>query len=303
MPYYPPPSGGSSNSAGLATNAATYILSSLNANLANAFIIQPGSSVTTHITGSNLYINATTSASAGGAASPVVPGYQPLANVLYINLQSGNLGSGFTDLYTVPVGKRAYWMSEQLWNNGSGTINAYLALKSNSIYYRILDNQSVSTLAAAINNTVTMGFNAGEIMAINTDSFGLNVFCKVIEFSTSSNFKTVRLLTFTSGFNTVYTVPVNSSAMLITRDASVNGVNLGVNYVNNSSDTRTIRWYAVRAGSSATPNYRVSLDINVSTLVRSYTNYVSTLSSGDAVVIATDSASSNQMAWVDVMEV
>ena len=51
----------SADSAGLATNAAVYILSSANANLANSLVLLPGSSTTTHITGTNLYINAITS--------------------------------------------------------------------------------------------------------------------------------------------------------------------------------------------------------------------------------------------------
>ena len=62
--------GGSSDSAGLATNAAAYVLSSANANLTNSLVLLPGSSVTTHITGTNLYINAVTSlvASSSGLA-------------------------------------------------------------------------------------------------------------------------------------------------------------------------------------------------------------------------------------------
>ena len=83
--------GGSSNSGGLAGTGATYILSSLAAGFPNALYIKPGSSVTTHITGSNLFINATTStsASSGGLAgtgntyifSSLVAGYP---NALYI---------------------------------------------------------------------------------------------------------------------------------------------------------------------------------------------------------------------------
>lgn len=67
--------GGGVDSAGLATNAAVYILSNANANLANAMVLLPGSSVTTHISGTNLYINATTSllaASAGLAGKDAV---------------------------------------------------------------------------------------------------------------------------------------------------------------------------------------------------------------------------------------
>ena len=59
--------GGSSDSAGLATNAAVYILSNANAGLANALVLLPGSSATTHISGTNLYINAVTSLFAGSS--------------------------------------------------------------------------------------------------------------------------------------------------------------------------------------------------------------------------------------------
>lgn len=55
----------SGSTAGLANTSATYVLSSLDATLINALYIKPGSSVTTHITGSNMFINATTSTFAG----------------------------------------------------------------------------------------------------------------------------------------------------------------------------------------------------------------------------------------------
>jgi hypothetical protein len=59
------------NSGGLAGTGATFILSSLVAGWPNALYIKPGSSVTTHITGSNMFINATTSlfTGSGGLAS------------------------------------------------------------------------------------------------------------------------------------------------------------------------------------------------------------------------------------------
>lgn len=59
--------GGSSDSAGLAGKDAVYVLSTFNAEYVNAVYIRPGSSVTTHITGSNLFINATTSLFAGSS--------------------------------------------------------------------------------------------------------------------------------------------------------------------------------------------------------------------------------------------
>lgn len=59
--------GGSTDSAGLAGTGATYILSSLAVEFPDALYIKPGSSVTTHITGSNLFINATTSTFAGSS--------------------------------------------------------------------------------------------------------------------------------------------------------------------------------------------------------------------------------------------
>jgi len=85
-----PPSGGG-DSAGLAGTGLTYVLSSFVSGYPNALYIKPGSSVTTHITGSNLFINATTStfAGSGGLAgtgntylfSSLVAGYP---NALYI---------------------------------------------------------------------------------------------------------------------------------------------------------------------------------------------------------------------------
>jgi len=74
-------------SAGLAGKDAVYVLSSFNAEYTNAVYIRPGSSVTTHITGSNLFINAIT----GGGGASSVEKYLPY----YLLIGSQNLGSQF----------------------------------------------------------------------------------------------------------------------------------------------------------------------------------------------------------------
>lgn len=80
------------SSSGLATNAAVYILSSINANLANALIIQPGSSVTSHITGSNIYINAITSG--GASTTPGTYQIQPQQAKLYASNSAARIDAG-----------------------------------------------------------------------------------------------------------------------------------------------------------------------------------------------------------------
>ena len=89
-----PGGGGSSNSAGLAGKDAVYVLSSFNAEYTNAVYIKPGSSVTTHITGSNLFINAVTSAAAGNTAGLGFFPMLPQQAKLYANTSSARIDAG-----------------------------------------------------------------------------------------------------------------------------------------------------------------------------------------------------------------
>ena len=82
----------SASSSGLAGKDAVYVLSSFNAEYTNAVYIRPGSSVTTHITGSNLFINATTSA--GGAAGDNAFQLLPQQAKLYANDSAARIDAG-----------------------------------------------------------------------------------------------------------------------------------------------------------------------------------------------------------------
>jgi len=66
VPYYPPSGGGSSSSAGLAGTGVYYLGTSDNSTWPNWLVIQPGSSITSFISGSNYVLNAVTG---GGAAN------------------------------------------------------------------------------------------------------------------------------------------------------------------------------------------------------------------------------------------
>ena len=86
--------GGSADSAGLAGTGATYVLSSLAVGFPNALYIRPGSSVTTHITGSNLFLNAITNASIANTAGLGSFALLPQQAKLYSNDSSARIDAG-----------------------------------------------------------------------------------------------------------------------------------------------------------------------------------------------------------------
>ena len=292
-------------SAGLATNAATYILSNANAGLANAMILLPGSSVTTHISGTNLYINATT----GGAAAstnPVWRGLPTLTGYRTFMVQSGNIPNGSFDLYTVPAGKKALYEGHHLFAK-SAISGSYAYLKTNNLIYRLVDDISVA--AGQRGNVHAQGYvlEPGETFGFRCGTgSGANIWARFFEFDTSLNIKSVKSLDLTSGNTTVYTCPITSNAYLFSRyfgQFNNSADNQTFLLSNGGSGTMNKNWYVVKSGNVIGIDF---LTINTLDALGSASvaqeSVATTLSGGDFVVVFNNSAQPRQWAWINLAE-
>lgn len=146
--------GGGGNSAGLAGTGATYILSSLNAGFPNALYIVPGSSVTTHITGSNLFINATTTGGSGtgtvetGTAN-YLSYYRNSDTTVYPSQIGTSTGGGIAPLNFQPLtsaiasaGTGDFWVQDS-----AGVTIRYYTRSTN--FYAFLSHTDATTIVYA----------------------------------------------------------------------------------------------------------------------------------------------------------
>lgn len=173
-----------------------------------------------------------------------------LDNAYVATVQAVTTASGDLDLFTCPTGKRAYVYSMYQWDTTGSTITHYYEVKSGGSYYRLTTNATTTTLAQ---NAVVVGFilEGGESIAINATAGGLIVNGSITVFDSTSNVKTAKVLTTSTGNNTVYTCPSGKTATFISGGLVYNS-NAGadLNFVADAGGTRTYRWYVVPSGGS-----------------------------------------------------
>lgn len=232
----------------------------------------------------------------------------PLRNPSFPSGFVGNAGSGNVDLYTVPAGKRALVMGGTLYNTAGTNTTYAFQVKISGTYYPLFAS-GVQTATTGANSSPAIDhiayiYEAAEVISINTSQAGLNVWPVIITFDNTSGPKTVKLTTLASGDNTVYTVPANKTAIVLTPEMYPSDNNLAAfNYYNASGGTRTIIWYVVPSGGSKGSTNQIQASANVSTGAKNtFNSGKCSMNTGDFVVINTNAATATQMAWVSVME-
>jgi hypothetical protein len=229
-----------------------------------------------------------------------------LPKATYLSAITQNAPSGTTDLYTCPVGRRAYINALGFFNGGASGCNLTSKIKVSGNYYQIYFTQ---TVAAAVGGTslIDIVLEGGESFSATTTLLGMNFWLSVVEFDTNCGFFTSKILSFTNGFNTLYTVSSGKTAF-ICGSASGGLFNSGSNifYINQTSGSIPIYVCVVPNGSSPGANNQFTVSQTVSnTGITNVTGIsaLSTMNSGDFISI--NSASSNviQWAYVNVFEV
>ena len=232
-------------------------------------------------------------------------GGPPMTGIKYPAARGNNLASGNNDLYTVPANKRAMIASYSSYNQSGGTIIFFTQIKIGGVYYRVEANISLGTLGTASSSTTPHIFlEAAESIAVNTDLVGLNINYKVIEFDATVPVKTImKLASWASGDNTLYTVPAGKTAILLDTLLNLIGGVSTLAYCDMSGGTVNIIWHLVPSGGSPGATNLAAPLVAVANNVKQMRNGIATLNAGDFVNINVDSITNTQIAWINVIEI
>jgi hypothetical protein len=215
-----------------------------------------------------------------------------------------NCGSGNVDLYTVPSDKKLL-VSYQLnfYNNTAGPLDIYLAIKVSGTYYKISNTSTIAanTSAGAQLPSVIV-LNAGETIAVVTTGAGINVALQLHEFSDTEKIKTERILSLANGDNTLYTVPANKKAIILSTTNYITGNPGTISVSNYSGGTRTLKFYSVKSGNAISDSYKIAGNTSISNNATGSGNVNQSLTEGDFLALNTNAAS-NQIAWVTLFEI
>lgn len=241
----------------------------------------------------------------GGTSNPVFPGLIPLTGMKYVRAFVPNAGSGNVDVYTAPTGKRAMINAHGVYNTTGSSISFYPALKVSGSYYKL--KAALSCSANSPNQAATSVcfiLEPGETFAINTTGAGLNIHARVVEYdNTVPLYMAKKYASWSSGDNTIYTVPANTHAILVDGVGGVQQNTTSLNYYNSSGGSVTIIWYSVASGQSVGSTYQVGASTSIANDAASNVVVSHTLSAGDFISLNVNSASNTQVAWVVVAEV
>jgi len=307
-PYYPPSGSGSASSSGLAGVVNHYLTTSDDTTiLTNSLVIQPGSSATAHVTGSNYYINAITGGGAATTLQPTVPGNIPMSSVRFVNISTTGLISNNYDLYTVPVGKRALVMGCSVGNNSvSSTANmsSYVQVKTNNLYYRINPPNTSASGSTIAFDSINFISDAGEIIGVNisliTSQATVNM--RIIEFDTSINLRTAKNYLLTSGNNTIFISTFSSTAVSFNSSTQFGGAAPIFEYMNGTSGSDVTRWFLVDSNAAVTEKYMIIASNSVASLAKSNRNAQISITSGQSLVMYSSTSAHSQVAWFTYQE-
>lgn len=232
-----------------------------------------------------------------------------LSGLSFIPIQGNPAASGTVDWYTCPAGKRAAVLQIN-YCSPSGSASVIPMLKSGGNYYNLNATQTASAIGVAAGGIVNLIIlEAGESISTNQSTSSINVWISIMEFDSDIPFKTAKLLSLSSGNNTLYTCPAGKSAIFMFSStspiATQSSLTMVTNYWNNSGGSRSISLHHVpNGGSPGTSNMLLPTTpqsvTNGSFLTGQYAS--NCMNAGDTIVINTDAATATQFAWVNVME-
>lgn len=231
-----------------------------------------------------------------------------LTGVAFKSVTQLNLSSGQTDVYTCPSNKRAFVLQKIIAVPSATT--AYDSIKVSGTYYQItISSSTVNSFNSGANNGSSIILEAAEILSTNTNVNGCNIWWTIIEFDNTCPLKTVKLLSLSSGANTVYTVPAAKSAFVLASvGTGVTPILTGygaIHYANTSGGTRTVSANAVPSGGSVGSTNLLAPAVTVANNnINASAGIIcpGTLNTGDFLNLNTDAATATQIAWVNVIE-
>lgn len=230
-----------------------------------------------------------------------------LTSVRYPNVQGQNLALGDTDLYTVPVGKKALVCPNGRVNNVTGgNILFSVQMKIGATYYRIGSDSNIG--AGAGSNGVALGgyvvLNAGEILAVNTaTTAGLNIVLSVIEYDAACPLSSTKFPALANGDNTIMTVPANRNYVGVNFQSDSVSSGMQVNIANDSGGSRDYIMYRVPSGDLPTSDNQMYPATASSDNTVRFESILGGLTTGDYIVVNTNAGTADQSAWITYVEI
>lgn len=218
------------------------------------------------------------------------------------NLIVTNIGTGETDIYTVPADNRMVPVA--LLTLSTNVTGFGVSVKTNGIYYSLV---GLSTFAASQNSTATFpafAFEPTETMAIKngtTNAITVNLIGYL--FPDTVPIRTYRNLALSNGDNLLYTVPVGKRAIAFPGSAGVRSPNIQVSiiYGNYTAGSRDPYFAIVPNGYSLEEKF--FLHGTTTTSSNNFRSFgLQALFAGDSVYVRTDSSDTNQVAYITVQE-
>jgi hypothetical protein len=237
-----------------------------------------------------------------------VPGHYP--NATFPTARTFSTAVGSNDLYTVPAGRKAFVQDYWVTNSTGGTIAHYPQLKISGTYYTLGRSQNEAAAGIGHNygmngtNSIPIILNAGETYAVNADTIGLTVWVSIVEFDSTSSLYRTELTSWVNGNNTLFTMPANSNVCfgVPAFNASNNPTNAttGLAYFNASGSTVTLSgvWIVPTAGSPSTAN-QIGGSNSVTNGSIFCKFFPGNLTSGDTIVLNSNSSTTGQFAWIN----
>lgn len=226
----------------------------------------------------------------------------PVNNVKFPSCYGVNLSAGNHDLYTVPSGKMALVIDvTSTVPAGNPTSVTGLSEAKISGTYHPFDFFALGQAAGHYGEQRSLApflLRAGEIFAVNTDHSGLTAWPFIVEFDSVANITDTRLLSLSSGNNTLFTMPGGKTVAFVGMPSGLDLPGAGrVWYYNGTLADRTIQANLVPASGSPSLNNAIFNGAVPSGQMVQAVLYGG-LAPGDTININTDSSASGQIAWI-----
>ncbi len=279
-----------------ATNYARLDVSFANTNSAIVFDSQSGG-----IAGSPKPFSLTNATVYANINSSGVMGYLSQFSMTPTNIRSGLLGTGDSDVYTVPSGKRLLVRSVSAGTTNQSSTSMFSEVKTNGVYFRISTSVTVTTNSGNL-ISVEMVFEAGETVSFNSSNTGANVVVSGLLYDNTVPVYSPRLKTITGGTDVLYTSPANTIGVPYSMFETMSRQTSGqFAYMNTTGAPVLVSVYHVASGGSIGPgNIINSADRNNNT--RSVVNIYEFMP-GDFLAIVSASSSASQWAYLTVVEI
>lgn len=220
-----------------------------------------------------------------------------LPNAKYPAIVGSCLGTGNNDLYTVPASRKAViFPQSRAYNPSAGNITYYHQIKVSGVYYPLSTPVTLTTGTgnSGATHNLPIVLNAGESLSLNTTTTAcLNIRFNGVEYDdTEARLATSRILSLSSGNNTLMTVPALKSAYALANSLALAATTAtGVAVANFSGGSLNYYINQVQSGGSVSTSNQMLPATAVGNQTSASLPGLGTMAAGDFVNVNASGAS------------